>query len=416
MTDHQPISTDILKRIEVVHPAEMVGKRAAIFGSGGFARDIILTSGVKLTSGIEYNHNIKQAELNFPSLNWRLPNSIEGDVILGTGNGNYQYNQLAELTQVENNIGKIYLVDPYKHQRDLYLDNFKNTILILEHADGITRHHHHLKNFKRYFQSLGFSVRSVCPLMLYTNEDIKNSAHVFVWNGQRSQYRIAEAYFENTTFSYLEYGFFPQKEFYFVDKSGVNTQRSLMKDDFNWITDNHLLHLEDFKRHYLKGFNKIASEYTLVPLQVPDDANVVNLSRFKQGMQEFIDYIVDSYPENESILFKPHPKDPFRKHYDYRGKQHSDLPFMSLLEKAKSVHGINSSTLYEAKLAGVNIVCEGESLLKTRLNDSERLFAAMIHCQIPIDCRDVGYWLENFSHFSLESKNFNESCVKTGGL
>jgi len=107
------------------------------------------------------------------------------------------------------------------------------------------------------------------------------------------------------------------------------------------------------------------------------DSTIHSLSRFIQGMQEFIDYIEDLYP-NETLIFKAHPRD--LSHYQLNAKNSSwsNASSQSLIKSAKRVHGINSTVLFEAALFGVELITEGDILLVRHQHQYDKLLAAMI--------------------------------------
>ena len=201
--------------------------------------------------------------------------------------------------------------------------------------------------------------------------------------------------------TYIEFGFFPQKNHYYFDKIGVNDKCSLMTDSLDWIDSTHLERLKNIKSDFLSNFQHQSKDYVLVPLQVPNDANVIYTSRFNNGMQEFIDYVCAYHPAGTKLIFKAHPKDRVRKEYNYYGHASSDLPFLTLLQSARLVHGITSSTLYEAALAGVPVISEGNSLLNKHSDQINKLLAAMVDRQINVQQQNLDYWLNEYSNFSF---------------
>ncbi|MCF2948124.1 hypothetical protein L0668_08405 [Paraglaciecola aquimarina] len=387
----------LLKKLKPVALDALAQQQFMLFGSGGFANGIIERFGANITKRIEYPAALEKIHSQPLTHNWCAPKDASGTVVIGTGNGNYQYNQLCALVE-NHNIQEVLLVDPYLDLRNIGKAPPQDCILLLEHADGVVRHANHLKSLKLYFKSKGLTVVSVCPLTLFYYVQYWNCRYVLIFNGQRPLYDIAKSVFSNRKLTYVEYGFFPQKNYYYLDKKGVNHQSSLMHDDLTWVTSSHIEKLELVKKQFLNGFEHKSKDYVLVPLQVPDDVNIMNCSRFTNGMQEFIDYIIDYYPKDEKIVFKAHPKDPHRHSYDYRGYPVSDKNFISLLENAKRVHGITSSTLYEAALAGVEIVTEGISILSKHSHQLERLFAAMVDRQVKINELEPAYWVRNYSN------------------
>jgi len=228
-----------------------------------------------------------------------------------------------------------------------------------------------------------------------------DSEEVLLWGGQKFPFAILDTLGVSRRRSYIEYGFFPQSDFYYLDRNGVNNKRSLMSDDFSWLRDHHFDLLERTRRSFLSGFNRLSDRFIVVPLQVPSDSNVLFCSRFNAGMQQFIDYICDCYPEHEEIVFKAHPKDPYKATYKFHGRRVSEEPFLNLLSHARLVHGITSSTLYEAALAGIPVIPEGESLLNQHRSNTEGLLAAMVSRQMHVSQMDVQAYIEDNSNLQL---------------
>ena len=387
---------ELLKKLEPVSLDDLGNYRFMLFGNGGFAQRILDKHSERTCARIDYSCKVEQDN---DGQNWIIPQQARGVIVLGSGNGSYQFNQLQALAEYgHDEIEKVLLVDPYLCIRNIDVATPSNTLLLLEHADGVNRHNRHLCNLKKILKNKGITTTSICPLTLLYYPHYMESRDIVIFNGQRDLYKVANTFLSHRITTYVEYGFFPQDQYFYMDKRGVNHRCSLMNDDLDWIEKNHIDRMLDVKKRFLCNFNHNSTDFILVPLQVPDDVNIVKCSRFTNGMQEFIDYIIDYYPDNKNIVFKAHPKDPHRHSYDYRGKKCSDLPFMTLLENAELVHGITSSTLYEAALSGVDIIVEGVSLLSRNKSQYQSLFAAMIDRQISVETNDFEYWLSRYSH------------------
>lgn len=383
-------------RVRPVAPSALSGQIFSVFGTGGFAAAILRNHPGQVSHIIDY-----QGEGEFYGLPVITPEHAFGTVVLGTGSGGFQLNQIQALFQCGARVEQILIYDPYYDQRLITKFNPEKTVVLIEHADGIVRHQSHLIEFKKFFQKHGYDVVSICPLMLGHFSDYLLAAHFFVWGGQREVYKPFFAQVEQNRYSFLEYGFFPQSDYYYIDKRGVNHECELMFDSLDWVGPEHLLHLERVKNKFLAGFHRKSAAAVVVPLQVPDDANVVQSSRFINGMQEFINYIDSYYAKSENVIFKCHPKDPFKNSYDFRGRKNSDLPFLHILENARLVHGISSSTLYEAALAGFDVIIESECLLKKHESQIQKILAAMVHRQIHVNESELQPWLERYSNFKF---------------
>ena len=397
----QPGINDLLKKVVPIAPSEIGQYSFMLFGSGGFAKNIYRQYSSSITAVIEHESRMSDIQQSFKK-KCLSPHDAAGNILIGSDIGNFQYNQIKALINSDvRQIDKILLIDPYIEFRNIDLQPPDRTILLLEHGNGVFRHGPLLKKFKGYFTDKGLTVTSLCPLTLHYYGHYSRSLNIIYFSGQRELYDIGRDIFDSRNSTYMEYGFFPQSEHFYLDKSGVSQDSSLMCDNLDWVERKHFVKLEDVRKTFLRGFAHSSLDYLLVPLQVPDDPNIIKCSRFQNGMQEFIDYIVDYYPDNQPIIFKPHPKDPNLGKYDYKGKTSSQTPFLTLLENASSVHGITSSTLYEAALAGVDVWFEGSSILAKHSHQKERLLAAMIDRQVSQKCTNFDYVLQNYTNLFL---------------
>jgi len=402
----------LLDKIVPVTFAELCGKTVGLFGTGGYAKRIVHESGVTVSSVIDYASHDENHQSALGN-RWCLPQQARGDIVLATGNGSYQFNQLLALSHADiNQIGMVYVIDEHRALRQLNQSCPQETVILFEHADGVARHAKHLCGVRRYVEQQGKTLVSLCPIMLGYYRQYHTCQNVLIWNGQRPLYEIVDHYMPNIVPTFVEYGFFPQSQYVYFDRQGVNQKCSLMTDSLDWINERHLSALARLKNTFLNDFTHKEPEYILVPLQVPDDANIVNSSRFINGMQEFIDYIDNYYPKDVSVVFKAHPKDPHRHSYNYRNRQVSEQPFMSLLERASLVHGITSSTLYEALLAGVKVISEGNSLINVHQHQVEKLLAAMVDRQVLTDSVDLD---DKLNHLCEINKRLSGSSVPVAG-
>jgi hypothetical protein len=258
--------------------------------------------------------------------------------------------------------------------------------LIFFAVNPVDNFNNFLGNFKSWLESQGIPMIIRHPMQTLTDQELLSASGVIVWNGamaihQPILYRCENLQVEVT---YAECGFFPQHEHFYFDKKGVNAKSQLYDDELNWLEEKAFLKLEKIRDKYRPKFQVRAGNYIFVPLQVPSDSNIINNSRFNNGMQEFIDYIEEIYPQ-EIIYFKPHPKDRLKSSYKFkRGLVVEGGDLIKLIAEAKLVHGINSSVLYEAALIGKDIKVEGNCLLKTHQHQNDKLLAAMVARQFAV--------------------------------
>ena len=264
----------------------------------------------------------------------------------------------------------------------------------------------YLETFFEQLEARGIRVIAHNPLTEFPNWYLTDAKALLVWNGSRPTFSrfVHQTKQLGLDITYAECGFFPQKEYFYLDKCGVNARSQLYDDDLSWVGAKELDALFR-KRQLLK--NKLPKpepgNYILAPLQVPDDSNILIHSSFTNGMQEFIDYILQRYP-GEKVVFKVHPKDHTQTGYNFGGGSCSNKDTLSLSLNAKLVHGINSSVLYEAALLGVRVIAEGDCLLKQHAKRVDTLLAAMIYRQFDVqNCTLSSDKLSRFSHIKIGS-------------
>lgn len=247
-----------------------------------------------------------------------------------------------------------------------------------------------LDTLLREVHGIGIDVVVIHPWQRYQYKLFDGAISIIVWNG-------AVPYLHDNlnvklnsggySYFYAECGFFPQDKYFYLDKCGINMKRSMIDDDLDWVSTEHYKRLGEVAREFFMDVKPACFQfdYVFCPLQVPDDTNVINNSRFKNGMQEFIDYINEFYKGScLRVVFKPHPKDPRSECYVYGDSIVSNLESRTLILGASRVHGINSTVLFEAALAEKEVYVEGESLLKHKVGDLKKILAALFCSQSSI--------------------------------
>jgi hypothetical protein len=251
-------------------------------------------------------------------------------------------------------------------------------------------------------RTAGVKVKLHHPLDVLSDQYLSAAESVIVWNGSSSTFLPIMQRLEalNVPLTFAECGFFPQSQYFYFDQLGVNDQSQLKLDNLNWVTAEHINALETIRSLFFAGVTPYPdSGYIFVPLQVPNDSNILNNSSFTSGMQAFIDFIEKKY-SSEKIIFKAHPKDRMKSTYSLKHGTFSEDNSRSLILSAKLVHGINSSVLYEAALAKKAVIAEGNCLLTSVTAPIESILAAMVARQHHIDQTFFDEQkLHRFSHF-----------------
>jgi hypothetical protein len=264
----------------------------------------------------------------------------------------------------------------------------------------IKHHDSFVLNFFKKLASRNIAVIVKHPFQYIQDELLFDALGVIVWNGAMAVHQVFIQQCERlkVNITYGECGFFPQSEFFYFDKNGVNDQSQLKVDNLSWLKDDCMQKLEVVREQFFKGTGVYPkTDYIFVPLQVPNDSNILTNSRFTSGMQEFIDYIEDRYI-GENIIFKAHPKDRMKSSYCLKRGDFSVEDSRSLIMSSKLVHGINSSVLYEAALGRKTIVAEGNCLLNTFSGSVDAMLAAIVARQHSVN--DSSFDAETLHRFS----------------
>jgi len=270
-----------------------------------------------------------------------------------------------------------------------------------------------LNSFQTYLYEKGFSVCAANGPRFddYFRYAVDGCSHVFMWNGNLECYeRLKNICNEkNIPYSVLEVGWFPQNNYYHFDNEGINASSSMMRDNFDWISENHLKKLDRFKDEYL-GERKYSgkNEYILCPLQLEDDTNIINHSPYSK-MQDFIDHVENKFSD-QKIIFKKHPKSKITN--TVRNEKSSIIEegdFLELAQDAELVYGINSTCLLESHMMDVPTESIGDGLLAAHKGNEKKLLAALVDKQIPINETKLDKW---FGSLLSETLN-NDSQVES---
>lgn len=232
---------------------------------------------------------------------------------------------------------------------------------------------------RQQFQQGGVSWQAVHPLEQEREALIQQAKAVVVWNGSQ---RIFQEFLTtcqrfHLPVTYAECGFFPQSEHFYFDREGVNLASALRHDELAWLGAEDDERIELYRHTLFQGRVSQNQGYVFVPLQIGSDSNVQNHSRFRQGMQHYIDFILSQHRSDE-LIFKVHPKDQYADHYQFYGAAVSSADTLDLIAGAALVRGINSSVLFEAALFGKQVKADGECLLNSSKADAQLVVKAMI--------------------------------------
>jgi len=247
----------------------------------------------------------------------------------------------------------------------------------------------------QYFQNRNFYIE-LCHRKQIPN--FKDCKLFFIWNGAEEIHKsiLDKAKQENIKTLFVECGFFPQKDYYYIDEKGINADASIMNDDFSWIKQEHFDKLDIFRKKYLNDYSwKSPGKYILCPLQIDSDTNVIKNAPYK-NMQSFIAHVEEKFP-NDMILFKTHP---VLANLNYKVGPNSSIirggNFLDIAQEAKLVYGQTSTALLESALMGVPTEAIGNCWLKQHKGNKQKLLAALIDKQIPVGENNLDYWIGKF--------------------
>ncbi|QHJ13579.1 hypothetical protein FX988_03845 [Paraglaciecola mesophila] len=394
--------------------SELDMQNYCLVGDGAYAKDLLAQLS-KLNISLPTIWWVSCIQTDYPHIEQHIedPQSrIELPiVVLGTGHFQIEMiHRLAAKTEVDAEFWDMMLCAPeHASQADLRTSN--NTLLYIDLYASINRPAY-LQHFFSALEDSGTHVNIHHPLQNLSDSYLQSAKSVVVWNGSTSAFLpiIEKLKALKIAITFAECGFFPQHQYFYFDRLGVNNNSQLYFDDLSWVNEQMLQNLKQLRQQFLSasqdGVNT-QRRYIFIPLQVPSDSNVLNHSKFTNGMQPFIDFIEAQYPQ-QNLVFKPHPKDRLSHTYRYYRGKVSSKDTIQLCAHADIVHGINSSVLYEAALLGKKVVVEGDCLLKKHISQVDRLLAAMCYRQFSVTDTyfDLGK-LQAFSFISpsLLSKN-----------
>jgi hypothetical protein len=171
-------------------------------------------------------------------------------------------------------------------------------------------------------------------------------------------------------FNYIEHGWFPQKDYYYIDPEGVNARSSIAKNAPPQINKAQKDKLKKWLFNYTKKYHHIAEKpkQILVPLQVDTDTNITLHSPFK-SMKEFINYLEKEIPDDYNVILRPHPLG----EYDYpitSSKNNftvdSGSNLNQLVAESKYIIGINSTVLLEGLCFKKDVIPLGYGILSKK--------------------------------------------------
>lgn len=243
---------------------------------------------------------------------------------------------------------------------------------------------------------------------------------VIIWNGQAEHQRdfmdcLSGSGGCDTLF--LECGWFPQRDYFYWDRDGVNARSSIAGRSPPELDDVQREQVRAWKRDYTAAYRDIAEQrkLILVPLQVDTDSNVTLHSPFA-SMAEFLQHLVAAVRPDYRVIVRPHPLASYPYDIDC-GRSNFQVdrrtPLYELIAAAEYVIGINSTVLLEALAFEKKVLAFGRGIfdgsgaigkvgsqdtlppqpsgaLSGGIEEAEALlFDLVFRLQIPVSCRTL---------------------------
>ena len=222
---------------------------------------------------------------------------------------------------------------------------------------------------------------------------------IFWWNGVLVGGDVVPFIKSKVPTVFCEIGFFPQREYLFVDKKGINCLSSIRDKKSPSVNrvQRDTLHqrINEFKaKNFVisTDFNK--KDYIFIPLQLEHDSQIVKFAKFKRN-RDLINFVSKAFP-NESIVVKPHPLDANKSSY-VLGRNNVEVVqgvnTHHLINNSKYVIGNNSTVLIESLLYDKIVVAFGKGIFTGKgvvleAHDNVNQLAQIENFELDCDLRD----------------------------
>jgi acetyltransferase-like isoleucine patch superfamily enzyme len=194
--------------------------------------------------------------------------------------------------------------------------------------------------------------------------------HVLIWSGNFHYQRGTRDALDVSGYSnrtlYAEVAWFPQKEFIYIDRQGVNAFSSLSYQNYPTLLPQQKVRLDLWRDRYKVQKLGLAphpqiEKRIFVPLQIDTDTSIKISSPFIT-MAEFVKFLEFWIPDDYEVIFKLHPKAtyayvPTSRRSNFRFVASGTLE--QWLVTSDTVIGINSTVLLDAAILGKRVVAFG---------------------------------------------------------
>jgi hypothetical protein len=227
----------------------------------------------------------------------------------------------------------------------------------------------------------------------------RDSHAAIIWHGHEPGGFWARRVFDQHGLPWVvaENGLLPQKGHYHFDRGGIGSSSTLC-GALDWVTDADLAALAAWKTRAFGGQAWVGGGgYVVCPLQLSYDASIYMDSPYLR-FEEYLRRVLDDHPDRE-VVWTPHPRNRGQRiemaHPRLRVER--QLSTIELARKAEAIVGLNSTVLLETAALG----CPSTALARCPLyyhqgstGETDRLLAACLRRQVPVEARTVEPWLE----------------------
>ena len=211
---------------------------------------------------------------------------------------------------------------------------------------------------------------------------------LFIWNGHlKGQQRIAKRFKANgSRVVYFETAVLPQANHYFVSNTPCIGGGLLRDDSIPALTGDDELYLQNFFFDYSRGASMDGPQSQISGfLQLPYDYAFKRYSKYCVNQEVIFD--ADQMFPDEKVVWKVHPKD--RKvRIKCREPLYRGASIWPHISKAKKCIAVNSTALFEAALAGREVIALGQSPL-SRPEGPRAVVRECLRRQIHVDSKDA---------------------------
>lgn len=213
---------------------------------------------------------------------------------------------------------------------------------------------------------------------------IKSAGLVLIWNGRQHHSPLAADVCRRMGIphAFIEWGFMPQAETFFIDPRGLCND-SILMGDLGWVGADAVNAVAAQRAALQKRHPVKPRGYVLVPLQIENDTSILYTTRYRT-MDEFIDDIALMYPGQE-VVIRPHPKSTaVRTPRHQLHRIESGGTFMEWAAGASAVVGLTSTSLIESAMLGVPTFALGDCPMRHHSRrQMDRLLAGYWTLRVP---------------------------------